>query len=385
MDNKQIKKIMHGFEKEKQRRDLKKAVKTHKRNRDDRPPRQKNWETADEVQGGFERIMPLGEKERRQKVTKVAVGYFEEGNAAHEAKGTEGVVIEVSTGLCRVSLNGEILLCRLRGSLSLQETGYTNVVAVGDKVIVAQDGQGGGVVEAVLPRHNMLARPDTFYGHLQQVIAANLDQLLIVASWRNPHFWPELVDRYLITAGLHDLEPIICVNKTDLAESQDEILTYLQPYQMLGHRLILTSAITGEGLDELREALAGKITVLSGMSGVGKSSLLSAVQPGFELRVHEVSEHSGEGQHTTTQATMLPFGEDGFVVDTPGIRTFGLAELDPAELVEFYPEFLRYVNFCQFGNCSHTHEPGCAVTDAVQKGQISDWRYYNYQKLYKTL
>lgn len=379
-DPKQLKKIMRGFGKEQERRQMKKAVKTHKRNRDDRPPRQKSWDSSEDMIGGFERIMPRGEQERRMKVTS-AVSTSE----ADDATGLQGIVIEVSTGLCRVSVDGKILLCRLRGTLSLEDSGFTNVVAVGDKVIISEDGQGGGVVEAVLPRQNMLARPDTFYGHLQQVIAANLDQLLIVASWRTPHFWPELVDRYLITAGLHDLEPIICVNKVDLAENVDEIKSYLQPYAMLDHRLVLTSVVTGEGLDELREALAGKTTVLSGMSGVGKSSLLSAVQPGFELRTHEVSEASGEGQHTTTQAVMLPFGEDGFVVDTPGIRRFGLAELEPSELVEFYPEFTRYVNFCRFGSCSHTHEPECAVRDAVRKGQISDWRYYNYQKLYKTL
>lgn len=383
MDNKQLKKIMRGFEKEKQRRDLRKTVKTMKRNRDDRTPRQKSWSESDEIDGGFERIMPRGERERRHRVETTA---FENKNDNIELlEGLQATVTEVSTGMCRVSLNGQIVLCRLRGSLSAEETGFMNVVAVGDKVIITEDGQGGGVVEAVLPRRNVLARPDTFYSHLRQILAANVDQLLIVASWRQPHLWPELIDRYLITAGLNDITPIICINKVDLAENRQELDIYLKPYRILGHNLILTSVVTGDGLQELGDMLSGKITVLSGMSGVGKSSLLSAIQPGFELRTHEVSDASGEGQHTTTQAVMLPFGDDGYVVDTPGIREFGLSELERSELAEFYPEFLRFTNFCRFGNCSHIHEPDCAVREAVAKGQIAEWRYHNYRKLYKVL
>lgn len=381
MNNKELKKIMHGFEKEQQRRDLRKTVKTMKRNRDDRAPRQRSWSEAEE--GGFERIMPQGERERRRRVETAA---FESKTESGEtAEGLQGTVIEVSTGMCRVTLNGQTLLCRLRGSLSAEETGFMNVVAVGDKVIISEDGQGGGVVEMVLPRQNVLARPDTFYGHLQQILAANVDQLLIVAAWRQPHFWPELIDRYLITAGLNNIAPIICINKVDLADNRNELDTYLLPYQQLGHTLVLTSVVTGEGLQALGDLLSGKITVLSGMSGVGKSSLLSAIQPGFELRVNEVSESSGEGQHTTTQAVMLPFGDDGYVVDTPGIRKFGLSELARSELIEFYPEFLRFINFCRFGNCAHIHEPDCAVRDAVHQGHIAEWRYHNYRKLYKTL
>ncbi len=381
MNNKQLKKIMHGFEKEKQRRDLRKSVKNMKRNRDDRAPRQRSW--SQEEEGGFERIMPPGERERRRRVETAA---FESQTETPETiEGLQGTVIEVSTGMCRVIFNGKTLLCGLRGSLSAKETGFMNVVAVGDKVIISEDGQGGGVVEAVLPRQNVLARPDTFYGHLQQILAANVDQLLIVAAWRQPHLWPELIDRYLITAGLNDITPIICINKIDLADNRNDLDTYLLPYQRLGHTLVLTSVVTGEGLQELGDLLRGKITVLSGMSGVGKSSLLSAIQPGFELRVHEVSEASGEGQHTTTQAVMLPFGDDGYVVDTPGIREFGISELERSELVAFYPEFLRFTNFCRFGDCAHIHEPDCAVRDAVTKGHIAEWRYHNYRKLYKTL
>jgi ribosome biogenesis GTPase len=337
-----------------------------------------------------ERVMPRGERERRRAVLAAAQTRLDQDAApddsapVEEAHGLQGVVLEVSSSLCRVDVQGQDLLCGLRGSLSAQETGFTNVVAVGDRVIVSPDGAGRGVVEAVLPRRSVLARPDVFASHLQQVIVANADQLLIVASWREPAVWLELIDRYLIAAERHNLLPVICVNKVDLAEDEALCHAELRPYVDLGYRVLFTSALTGTGVDDLRDLLRDKTTVLAGLSGVGKSSLLAAVQPGLKLRTSNVSD-SGEGRHTTTQVTLLKLDPGGFVVDTPGIREFGVSGLDKSELVRFYPEIAAVAGECRFGNCSHLNEPDCAVREAVRLGHVPEARYHSYQKIYVTL
>jgi ribosome biogenesis GTPase len=351
-----------------------------------------------------ERIVPRGERERRKDVLVEALAVVEEAPEGEEetalaeaVPGERGIVVEVSTGLCRVEVDGRSLLCGLRGSLNAEETGFTNVVAVGDEVIISDngivsaDGAEQGMVEAVLPRRSMLARPDVFHDgyrtrdrHLQQVIVTNADQLLVVASWRDPHFWAELVDRYLIAAERNNLAPTICVNKIDLAEDEAACRTTLQPYLALGYRVLFTSAVSGAGVGELREALRGKTTVLAGLSGVGKSSLLAAVQPGLHLRVAEVSDW-GDGRHTTSQVNLLRLEVGGFVMDTPGIREFGLSGLRRAELIRFYPEIAAAAAGCRFGDCSHTHEPGCAVKAALGQGWVSSMRYQSYKKIYHDL
>lgn len=337
-----------------------------------------------------ERVMPRGERERRRAVMTAALAKLDQeegasdGSLAEETAGRRGVVVEVSSSLCRVDAGGQTLMCGLRGSLSAQETGFTNVVAVGDRVMVSPDGAGRGIVEAVLPRQSVLARPDVFASHLQQVIVANADQLLIVASWREPALWLELIDRYLIAAERHHLSSVICVNKIDLASSAAICRETLAPYIGLGHRVIFASALTGEGVVELRELLRDQTTVLAGLSGVGKSSLLAAVQPGLNLRTSHVSD-SGEGRHTTAQVTMLKLDGGGFVVDTPGIREFGVSGLRKCDLARFYPEIAAVAGDCRFGNCSHITEPDCAVRAAVRQGSVSKARYHNYQKIYVAL
>ncbi len=370
-----------------------------KRNRQPKPARRKNWmpDSFDDLDELYdlpqtERIMPRGEQERRQAVMGAALATLEEQTSAEEELptteqplGLQGVVVEVSSGLCRVDMGGRSLTCALRGSLTAQDTGFTNVIAVGDEVIISENSSEQGVVEAVLPRRSVLARPDVFYGHLKQVIAANADQLLIVASWRDPIFWPELTDRYLIAAERNNLSPIICVNKIDLAEDVADCQSALRPYLNLGYQVLFTSALTGNGVSELRDALRGRMTVLAGLSGVGKSSLLSAVQPGLQLRSGEVSERSGEGQHVTTQVSLFRLDVGGFVVDTPGIREFGLSGLRRAELARFYPEMTAVQGGCRFSDCSHLHEPGCAVQAAVRQGSVSATRYHSYRKIYECL
>jgi len=370
-----------------------------KRNRSPKPARRRDWkpgmledlEALEELElPATERVMPRGERERRQSVMQQALARLEEGGKPAETSQEAnvstwcGTVTEVSSSLCRVQVGDEVLVCGLRGSLSAEDTGFTNVVAVGDRVLFSRDG-AGGVVEQVLPRKSVLARPDVFYPHLQQVIVANADQLLVVTSWRDPAFWPELVDRYLIAAERNSLVPILCVNKVDLAGDIAECQAVVQPYEQLGYRVLLTSAAKGQGIEPLRQALRDRTTVLAGMSGVGKSSLLAAVQPGLRLRIGETSERLHEGRHTTTQVSLIALGLGGFVADTPGIREFGLSGLNRAELARFYPDIQATARGCRFADCSHTHEPDCAVTAAVSEGSISHVRYHSYQAILASL
>jgi ribosome biogenesis GTPase len=377
---------------EKAHRQVRKQI---KRNRKKKRVRQRDWlsEDWDELDGAQrESIMPRGERERRRQMWSVALRELEEQRtvasdaaAAIGVQGQQGTVTEISTGMCRVQLGEIMALCTLRGTLSAEDTGFTNVVAVGDEVLVSLDGSDQGVVEAVLPRRSVLARPDVFHGHLQQVVVANVDQLLIVSSWRDPAIWLELIDRYLITAQRNGLAAVICVNKVDLAEDLSACQDKLQPYLNLGYQVLFSSAVNGQGVDALGEVLQGRTTVVAGLSGVGKSSLLTALQPDLQLRVSEVSARRHEGRHTTAQVTMLSLATGGWVVDTPGIREFGLTGLRRSELAAFYPEILAVRADCQFADCSHTHEPGCAVRLWVRRGRIARNRYHSYRRIYDSL
>jgi ribosome biogenesis GTPase len=358
-----------------------------------------------------ERVAARGERERRRRNLARALEELDRGyeRAASSrgmpeplaAKGVapagaeriEGLVIDVSPGACRVEIGGSAITCGLRASLRARDQRYTNVVAVGDRVLISLTEMGQqcgssparGMVEQVFPRRSALVRPDVFYPHLQQVIAANIDQLLIVASWRDPAWWPELADRYLIAAERNRLGPVICLNKIDLSRERVEPYEALAPYARLGYAVLFTSVSTGEGLAELSDLLRGRTTALAGLSGVGKSSLLSAVEPDLAVRVSAVSARRHEGRHTTTQARLYPLPSGGSVVDTPGIREFGLSGLRGQDVAEFYPEISAAASECQFPDCSHVNESGCAVRRAVQAGEIAAVHYESFQKIRQSL
>ena len=384
---------LQGIERDKQLRQVRKEI---KHNRKPRSARSREWSRTD-PEGmdapACERVMPVGEREGRRGRLVAALAKLErEGDSASSpgslvAAGDaaqRGVVTEVSSGLCRVAVAGRTLVCALRGALRAEETGYTHVIAVGDIVRISTGDGAQGVVEEVLPRRSALSRPDVFLEHLEQVLVANVDQLLVVTSWRDPPLWFELVDRYLIAAQRSHLTVLIVVNKVDLADRQ-ECLAALQPYQAMGYRVLFTSAVTGEGVGELRDVLRDQSTVLAGLSGVGKSSLVAAVEPGLQLRVGDVSEQGGQGRHTTTQVRMWPLAMGGFVVDTPGIREFGLVGLARQDLARYYPDMSAVAPQCQFADCSHRHEPGCAILAALRDGAISHSRYHSYVKIYESL
>ena len=354
-----------------------------------------NWE---DISPQLERVVPRGRQEERVKIwTKVdkelQLDPTSEPTPETIPEGwQQGIVTRVSTSLYDVDLGQQTALCTVRGTLSAAETGYTNIVAVGDEVLVSFPTRGGqpsdaeqAVIEHIFPRRTVLARPDVIRPDWSQIIAANVDQTLIVSSWEEPALWLELLDRYLIAATAGQMTPLICLNKIDLALNLKHCREEMALYQDLGYTVLLTSAETGKGIDELRAHLVNKRTVLTGMSGVGKSSLLQAVQPDLELRVDEVSAYSGEGRHTTTQVSLLKLHEGGYVVDTPGLRELGLITVHRHELVLYFPEIAARVGECRFNDCTHTHEPGCAVIRAVENEEIAWTRYASYQSIYESL
>jgi ribosome biogenesis GTPase len=361
---------------------------------------QESWEEWDELDiKESEPIMPRGEKERQRKLERRVFGQNgqietsaqTESEVPLQIKGEgqhQGTVIEVSSGLARVSLNGQIFLCKLRQSLQEEGTGFVNAIAVGDEVWVSGHEDENPVIEAVLPRRSVLSRSYSSdkgkTSSLRQIVASNIDQVLIVSSWREPHIWPELIDRYLITAQVNQLNPVLCVNKVDLVDDKGEFEDTLQAYQNLEIGYLETSAKTGKGIKELDSLLSGRTTVLAGLSGVGKSSLLKALQPTLNIRITPVGEskkHRKQGKHTTTQSNLFELDNGGKVIDTPGIREFGVAQLRKPDLPSFYPEFASPAMSCRYGDCSHIHEEDCGVKAALSEGTIQQIRYDNYRTI----
>jgi ribosome biogenesis GTPase len=264
---------------------------------------------------------------------------------------------------------------RLLRSLAIEER---NVVTTGDRVWFRPAAEFEGLIEKVEPRYGLLTRRSWKREH---VLVANVDQVVIVAALAEPFLKPHLVDRYLVSASMGSLRPIVCFNKADLVDPAD-FQQILGLYAQLGIRVILASIHSGQGIEALREQLHGRQSVFAGQSGVGKTSLLNAIEPGLRLRVREVSEMNQKGRHTTTTAELIKLSFGGWVVDTPGIRQFDLWNVIPAELDGHFPEFRPFVARCVFPGCSHLHEDNCAVRGAVHEGWIDPQRYYSYRGLY---
>ncbi|MDC0935525.1 ribosome small subunit-dependent GTPase A [Pirellulales bacterium] len=287
----------------------------------------------------------------------------------------EGRVLRVQGLVSAVAMDdGDVRHCATRRLLKTLSTDQRHVVAAGDRVWVRPEGEREGIIERVNPRRGVLSR--TSRGR-QHVIVANVDQVLIVASAAEPRLKPNLIDRYLIAAGKHGVEPLICINKVDLID-RGEIQPLVGVYSQLGYRVLLASATRDWGIEDLRSFLAGRQTVFAGQSGVGKSSLLNAVDAELGLRVQTVSTENEKGRHTTTTAELIPLTDRGYVVDTPGIRQFQLWGVIAEELSGYFREFRPYVSHCRYPDCTHVHEEPCAVKDAVADGYIDVRRYESY-------
>jgi ribosome biogenesis GTPase / thiamine phosphate phosphatase len=272
---------------------------------------------------------------------------------------------------------GATFQCATRRLLKTLATDQRHVVAAGDVVWFRPEGENEGIIERVEPRRGIVSR--TSRGR-QHVLVANVDQLVIVTSAAEPRLKPNLIDRLLVTAEKSGIRPIICINKIDLIEPA-HLMPLVGVYAQLGYEVLLVSAIDRIGVDRLRDWLADGASVVTGQSGVGKSSLLNAVEPGLDLRVQEVSEETEKGRHTTTTAELIPLSFGGYVVDTPGIRQFQLWDVIPEEVAGFFRDLRPYVSRCRFPDCTHTHEDDCAVKDAVADGWIDARRYESYVQI----
>jgi ribosome biogenesis GTPase / thiamine phosphate phosphatase len=294
----------------------------------------------------------------------------------------EAIVISVGSGRCRVFLDGREIDCLVPAEMAVRQK---SILAVGDRVVISDEG-GMGKLTEILPRRSVLARPDPLHAHMQRLIAANIDVVVHVVSVKAPPLRPRLIDRFLIAIQRGEAQAVICVNKIDLLDEaqRDAELARLTTYRDLGVPVIACSVRTGQGLDALRDALRGKTAALVGHSGVGKSSILNALDTTLQLRTRELHKR-GTGRHTTTASTLFDLGEETYVIDTPGIREFGLWDLDRQSLRDFFPEFEEAAQHCRFNDCSHVHEPQCEVKARLERGQINRARYDTYLRLYEDL
>lgn len=301
----------------------------------------------------------------------------------------KGVVIRSSGGCYHVRIGDKVYICSLRGRVkkeNLDERGrpiYANPVAVGDEVLVSILDDRSGVIEEILPRRTKFSRKLPGRQPLEQIIVANADQVVVILSTKMPELNLHFLDRFLILAEAGGLDGVVCVNKMDLVadEERREIESEMRVYEDLGYRLCYTSALTGEGIERLKGILKDRFSVFVGASGVGKSSLLNFIQPGLALKVREVNPKTGRGRHTTSSVQIVELHFGGYVADTPGVREVKLWGVDRDNLDFYFPEMRRFLGGCRYRDCSHVHEPRCAVKEAVMRGEISSKRYESYLRL----
>ena len=272
--------------------------------------------------------------------------------------------------------DGQLLECKVKGNFRIKGIRSTNPVAVGDRVTV---GEGNWIV-AIEDRRNYIIRKSINLSKQSHILAANVDQALLVVTVVNPQTSTTFIDRFLASAEAYRVPVILVFNKTDLLDEDlrryQEALVHL--YQTIGYTCLQISATTGSGIDDIRSLLEGKITLLSGNSGVGKSTLINRLVPDANLRTGEISDAHNTGQHTTTFSEMIPLESNGWVIDTPGIKGFGTFDMEPEELTSYFKEIFQFSKDCRFSNCTHTHEPGCAVLKALEDHYIAESRYQSY-------
>ncbi len=278
------------------------------------------------------------------------------------------------------TVEGSVVECKIKGNFRLKGIRSTNPVAVGDHVEIELNSQNTAFITAIGDRKNYIIRKSQNLSKQSHIIAANVDQAFLVVTVERPQTSTTFIDRFLATAEAYSVPVVLVFNKTDLLD--DSLMRYQRMmtdlYETVGYKCVAVSAETGEGMDELMEMLRDRITLLSGHSGVGKSTMINRLLPGVNLRTAEISDAHNTGMHTTTFSEMLPLPGGGYIIDTPGIKGFGTFDMEPEELTSYFKEIFRFSKDCRFSNCTHTHEPGCAVLKAVEDHYIAASRYQSY-------
>ena len=293
----------------------------------------------------------------------------------------EGLVMRATGSWYEVLHEGEVLRCRMRGKLRLRGIRSTNPIVVGDTVSCEAGEDGEWVIVDIAPRHNYIIRRASNLSKESHIIAANIDRAMLVVTLVEPVTAVEFIDRFLVTCEAYKVPVTILLAKIDLLRETPEMIEqFHHVYEGAGYEVIDISATEGIGVERVKEMLSGKTTLLSGNSGVGKSTLIGAIDPTIEIRTGEISDSFHKGKHTTTFSTMYRVA-DGYIIDTPGVKGFGLIDIDDKELWHYFPEMISRAGECKFFNCTHTHEPHCAVIEAVKSEEIAFSRYESYLKI----
>ena len=282
---------------------------------------------------------------------------------------------------------GNLVECKIKGNFRLKGIRSTNPVAVGDRVEIVTNQEGTAFISGIEDRRNYIIRKSQNLSKQSHIIAANVDLAFLVATIAHPQTSTTFIDRFLASAEAYSVPVVIVFNKVDLLQDDEDAMRYLDMmvnlYETVGYRCVRVSAVTGEGLDQLQSMLHDQITLLSGNSGVGKSTIINQLLPGVNLRTAEISEAHDTGMHTTTFSEMLPLPQGGYLIDTPGVKGFGSFDMQPEEIGSYFKEIFHFSKDCRFSNCTHTHEPGCAVIKAVEEHYIALSRYQSYLGMLK--
>ncbi len=365
----------------KRARNMRKATQSA-RNRPRHQPSYESWDDDTDESVGTVRMKPKGNGSLDAFVDRVIEDEIVAEQISNESgSATEVTVVHIELGRCTALFDdGSTVEAELPEHIRVVQR---TVLAVGDRATIDSENR----VLEVLPRRTSLSRPDPGNVHVERAIAANVDCVVIVAALESPPLRPGLIDRYLVAIERGGARAVICVNKVDLvdADARSTKLAVLDDHRALGYPVVTVSAQTGEGLDEVREELAGSLAVFVGHSGVGKSSLLNALAPQLALLTGDVTRYAGKGRHTTTSSTLHDLGGGTRIIDTPGIRSFGLHKLSAVELATYFPEIQELGQRCRFRDCTHREEPKCAVRDGAASGVLSERRYSVYRSLYQEI